>query len=85
MHALCPHVTNLHEEDGRGEDECHGPGGEHGLLGLAQRAEVLRLERVHDGVVPGQEKRGSLISECLDRDIQYTNVIHAPSPKQMLF
>ena len=41
----------LNEEDRRGEDECHGPGRQHRLLGPAQGAEVLRLQGVHDGVV----------------------------------
>ena len=44
-------VLYLNEEDWRGEDECHGPGCQHCLLGPAQGAEVLRLQGVHDGVV----------------------------------
>ena len=45
--------TYLNEEDRRGKDEGHGPGGQHRLGGLAQGAEVLRAERVHDRVVSG--------------------------------
>ena len=48
--------TYLYKEDGRGEDEGHGPGGQHRLLGPAQRAEVLRLQGVHDGVVSFQQR-----------------------------
>ena len=44
--------TNLNEEDRDPQDEGRDPGQEDGLLRLADGAEVLGLERMHDRVVP---------------------------------
>ena len=44
--------SNLNPEDRGRKDECGRPGDHDRLLGLADGAQVLGLQRVHDGVVP---------------------------------
>ncbi len=52
---------HLHEQDWHPQQQRRQPGEEHSLLGLAHGAEVLGLQRVHDGVVPGMAKKSYLV------------------------
>ena len=45
-------LTYLHKDDGNPEYEGRDPCHQDGLPGLANSAQILGLQRVHDGVVP---------------------------------
>ena len=57
---LGPHKY-LDKEDRYPQDECGDPCSENGLLGLADRAEILGPQRMHDGVVPGNINEEKLL------------------------